>query len=262
MRFNHIIPSTFKDIVPTDALVRESIEIIKNGFIAKGISPQQVESEVCLAFSGGKDSIVASHIATKYFGIKRGICETSFCLPNHILDFKKAGQQFSNEIIYANSLSWKWLLQNKQYIFPEKSVRSRFYSLRQQRTIAHFCAGKKPYSKRYKACITGRRGQENTIKSVFYDKQGTMQIHPIAKWKTEHIWSYILENKLFYPQLYDSSFNIEGASSWIALFTENYVDGRSGCWRLIMQQDSAYFHNEIAKYIPEAAQWFALENKK
>ena len=130
--------------MPTDALVRESIDIIKNGFIAKGISPQQVESEVCLAFSGGKDSIVASHIATKYFGVKRGICETSFCLPNHILDFKKAGQQFSNEIIYANSLSWKWLLQNKQYIFPEKAVRSRFYSLRQQRTIAHFCAGKKP----------------------------------------------------------------------------------------------------------------------
>lgn len=258
MRPNSIIPKYFKDIISTEKEVSDSISIIVEAFRSIGIGPHSAKEDVYIAFSGGKDSIVIADIATKYFGINRGVCETSFCLPNHIADFKKVGAKFSDRFEYKDSLSWEWLSKNPQYIFPIKSIRGKFYSIRQQKTISQFGAGDNINKKIFKACITGRRGQENTIKSKYYDKKGCLQIHPLAKWKTEHIWSYILANNLFYPALYDTDFGIEGASSWIALFDEHYVNGRIGCWNILFEQDKDYFENVLIYKVSEAMEWYNL----
>lgn len=252
MRPNTIKPNQFKDIVDTSAKLRESISILKTALVS-------IPAEsVCLAFSGGKDSIVAAHIAHKYLGIKSAICELSFCLPNHILDFKKSAEQFGLKVSYKSGLDWRWLSKNPQYIFPKKEIRGKFYSLRQQKTIKKYCL-----EMGFKACITGRRGQENTIKLPFYyTKDRVLQIHPLAAWKTEDIWSYIIANKLFYPRLYDSAYGLEGASSWVALFDEHYPNGREGCWQILFEEDENYFKSVLIERVEEAKNWYINHGKK
>lgn len=154
--------------------------------------------KLLLAYSGGKDSIVAAHLA-KDLGITESICETCFCSPIQVADFKKSAAQLGLNVTYKASLSWEWLAEHPEWIHPPRSMAGKFYAIRQQRTI-------KTHAKQhgFTAVVYGRRTEENTVRSSDYcTKDGLSHCHPIREWTTSEVWAYIHAHGLHYPSIYN-----------------------------------------------------------
>lgn len=153
---------------------------------------------VVIAFSGGKDSIVAAHLASK-LGVRDAVCETSFCFAQQIRDFRTSAEQMGLSVAYRNSLTWEWLAKHPRWVMTPLAEQGQFYALRQQRTV-------KTYAKdnRFEGIIYGRRTEENTVKAPVYSTaDGLWHCHPLRDWKTGEIWAYIRQHGLHYPTIYD-----------------------------------------------------------
>lgn len=154
--------------------------------------------KLLIAYSGGKDSIVAAHLATQ-LGIKHSVCEISYCSPLQVADFKKTAGQLGLNVVYKDSLSWEWLAEHPKWIHGPLKEAGGFYSLRQQRTIKRHAA-----QQNYHGVIYGRRTEENTVRAPIYQtKDGMNHCHPIRDWTTAEVWAYIHAHQIHYPGIYD-----------------------------------------------------------
>lgn len=254
-----INPSTDKVSINTEVKVKQSVSIMKDAFQVLG---QNNPENVCLAFSGGKDSIVVAYLAKKYFGINRGLCEQSFCFPKDKADYKHLAEALGLDITFSEILTDTWLQQNPQFIFPSQNVGSKFYLLRQQTATREYSEGSNKFGKKFGAIITGRRNQENAVRNDYYiRKNGIMQIHPLRYWRTDEIWSFILEHNLPYPSIYTTELGLaEGATPWCNINVKK-AGGRDKCWEMVYQHDKQYFINHIAEHYDEAKEWLRLGQK-
>jgi phosphoadenosine phosphosulfate reductase len=179
-----------------------------------------------IAYSGGKDSIVATHLATG-LGIRNAVSEISFQFTSATNDVKKSADFFGLNIEYKEGLSLEWLKKNPKYIYSESKLQAKIYSMRQQRTV-------KKYSKEggYTGVVYGRRTEENTVKSELYKlKSNVWQCHPLRDWKTEDIWAYIYTHKLPYPKLYETEIGIKEGFTPYLIIPSNFKD--KNVWRPI-----------------------------
>ena len=179
-----------------------------------------------IAFSGGKDSIVASHLASG-IGVKDAVSEMSFQFESATEDVKSIANHLGLNVEYRTGLSMEWLKRNPKYIYAETKLQAQMYSMRQQRTV-------KNYAKEggYSGIIFGRRTEENSVNSELYTlKSGVWQCHPLRNWKTIDIWAYIHSNHLPYPRLYHTEIGMKEGFTYYLLIPSNFPN--QNVWRPI-----------------------------
>tara|TARA_R110000796_G_scaffold21344_1_gene62872 strand:+ start:7999 stop:8748 length:750 start_codon:yes stop_codon:yes gene_type:complete len=208
-----------------------------------------------IGFSAGKDSVVVAHLASR-FGIVDGCCEESFCFPKDRKEMRSIANQLGLNIEFRDSLSDKWLKDKPQYIFPYPKDSSLFYANRQQKSI-------KSHAQEYVGLITGRRHEENSIKSELYKtSNGLWNFHPIAKWRSEDIWGYIKWKELPFLSIYESELGqLEGATPWCNI-SRKYTPDTNKCWSLVYNHDKPYFLNHLVNVYPQANDFYEKHIRK
>src|SRR5690349_9695717 len=91
-----------------------------------------------VAFSGGKDSLVAAHLAREHMGWTRAVRETSFNFARADADYRLSGEAIGLDVEEVCSLSDEWLRGNPQWVFGPVRKLGQFYAVRQQATIKRF----------------------------------------------------------------------------------------------------------------------------
>lgn len=173
-----------------------------------------------IAFSGGKDSIVAAHIAVQ-LGVRDAICETSFCFARQVQDFRASADQMGLNAVFKDSLSYEWLAKHPRWVMTPLKQQPTFYGLRQHRTIKTHAR-----ANGYTGIIYGRRIEENTVPAPIYQTvDGLSHCHPLRRWTTSEVWSYIHAHGLLFPDLYNHVIGrVEGNTPHNRLPPEHFPD--------------------------------------
>lgn len=190
-----------------------------------------------IAFSGGKDSIVAAHLAAAA-GITDAICEVSFCFPRDVTDFVKIGAALGLQVTWTHRLDMNWLRNHQALMFAEDQ--SQLYACRQQASVREIVR-----ARGLDGVIFGRRRQENTVRRPVYQlTDGHWCCHPLFEWRTEHVWQYIEDNKLPYPSIYDHPIGqLEGADPFVGVSLEKAARNGLNGFDLIHDYDASVLHN-------------------
>lgn len=186
-----------------------------------------------IAFSGGKDSIVAAHIA-KAHGISLSVCEISFCFPQSVTEFHAIAKHIGLSVEWSNRLDMAWLKRNQHLMFASLKAQGELYAKRQQATI------KRTARKRgVTGIIYGRRREENTVRADLYQTADHVwHCHPLVDWSTANVWQYINDHGLPYPTLYDTPIGkLEGADPFIGVSAANAAKHGYNHFDLIHQYD-------------------------
>lgn len=188
-----------------------------------------------IAYSGGKDSVVAAHLANR---IRRtpGVCETSFFYQKQIEDIKQLAATLGIDVEYKDSLDLNWLQRNPQVIFSDNSkVRGWVFLVRQQKTVAD-------YAKRFgfTAAIYGRRTQENTVPSKRYQAKGFEQCHPLREWKEADIWAYFSRHGIPKPWIYGTPHGIAEGNSQFFAMRAKALGSYAKAWEIAHQLDNRF----------------------
>jgi len=205
---------------------------------------QKHGADFIIAWSGGKDSIVVAHLMRE-FGIRKAVCEVSFCFPGDVVEYRKISNFLGLETTFTEGLNDDWLKRNPKFIFPKMKYGQQFYAARQQATVKRAAQGHTGY-------ITGRRTQENMVPSMCYtNKNGTVTVHPLRTWTSIEVWQYIKHFELPYPSIYLSPLGrAEGATPWCNINTSKY--NRATCWKMVYDHDPVFFRNHLAQHYDEA----------
>lgn len=150
-----------------------------------------------VAFSGGKDSIVALDLVRRA-GVKHTVHFhiTSVDPPELIRFIRK---YYSADVIWEHPRFTMWQLIIEKMMPPTRVVR-------------YCCEYLKEYGGKGRAVVTGIRWAEsNRRKSRNVFEQCLTQktkyfLNPIIDWSDTEVWQYIRENKLPYCSLYDEGF--------------------------------------------------------
>lgn len=213
---------------------------------------QKSSTRNLLAFSGGKDSIVAAHLAQRYFGITEAVCEVSFAFQRDVVDYMAIGKGLGLRCRYTERLDIEWLRQNQHLMFADLKAQGELYARRQQATVRdHAKAGG------FTGVVFGRRREENTVPRPLYQtKDGRWQCHPIHNWSTANVWQYIEDNALPYPGIYDSPIGkLEGADPWVGVSMRNAARHGLNGYDLIWDYDPtplldiAAWHEPTRRYV-------------
>jgi len=216
----------------SDELVKDTLEKVKKSIeiIEKAISMS--ENQI-IAYSGGKDGIVAAHIANKVLpGIKM-ICETSFYFEEATANIKEMAEALGFDVTYECALPDEWLVKNKHVIFNnESNVRSWSFTVRHQRTV-------KKFAKLHNACaIYGRRSDENNVPKEIYETKAGLQCHPLRAWKEENVWAYFRLAGIPIPMLYLTKFGrLEGNCPFYSLNKSKLNFDIDKCWDIVSEVD-------------------------
>lgn len=184
-------------------------------------------------FSGGKDSIVASHLANRTLGITTGFCETALLPVKTIDEIKSIAKRMGFVISFHEELNRKTFQpQWDNQLCNPKWKPSTLDSVRHWKSIPR-------YAKQVNAglMIFGRRLQENTVPSPIYFKKGlkALQCHPIYDWTHDEVWSYIKHHGLQYPSCYEDG--SKHLFTWISLAEQVWqkTKSRKEVYRVIYQ---------------------------
>ena len=187
-----------------------------------------------VAFSGGKDGYVATHIAYN-LGINYQVCETSFTFKKQRDHIKEIGKKLNFNIHYKNSLSWDWLKKNRKIIFSnDTKLRGWSFAQRHQKTIHKFmkendCDG----------VITGRRNDENSVKAPIYVNKHGLSCHPLYNWKEKDIWDYFAKEKLEIPYIYSTDFGKSEGNAPFYTLREKDIGSIEKCWEICLKIDNS-----------------------
>lgn len=195
-----------------------------------------------LLFSGGKDSIVVSHLAKKTIGLLNAFSEDSILTDQTRKEIFDVGVSLGLNVHYNTRLTPKVFAKHmKNNLPPVKWKPSDLDSIRHWKSIPK-------YAKETNATmmVFGRRKEENTIPKPIYYKSNfkPLQVHPIWDWTFNDVWEYISTNNLKTPTCYkDGSKHL---LTWISIAQNIYKDTGN----LKLAYDSVYKH--APEYMIEA----------
>lgn len=150
-----------------------------------------------VAFSGGKDSIVAYDLV------------------------KKSGVKYDchfNQTTIDPPEIYRFIRENYPEVIWEKPKRSMFAAIRARqvpptRIRRYCCAELKELHGTGRVLITGVRRAESSsrkdrpIYGTSVHNSKTVYCNPIVDWTEQEVWDYIKENNLKYPSLYDEGYS-------------------------------------------------------
>lgn len=179
---------------------------------------KRLHPNAVIAFSGGKDSIVAAFLARR-LGFSLAVCEESFCFTRQKADTRMIAKHLRLQVEYREILSWNFLSKSPKWIFPPLKEQGAMYGQRQQKSVKQYAR-----TKGYEAIIYGRRTQENTVKSTLYStKDWLVHCHPIRDWSTSEVWHFIRSHKLPYPDIYEHEIGMkEGNTPFVFVSPDNF----------------------------------------
>lgn len=189
-----------------------------------------------IAFSGGKDAIVTSHLCSR-FGITDAICEVSWYFSKQLASIESIAEQLSLNVTYVNSLSFDWLKNNQHIIFSnDTKVRGWTFSQRQQATVKKFAR-----IHGYDCQIFGRRTEENSVPKHVYRTKSGLQCHPIRNWREDDVWEYFDKYGIEVPWIYSTKFgDAEGNAPFYAFHPKQAGMTHDESWELITALDPRY----------------------
>ena len=190
------------------------------------------EGKALILFSGGKDSIVAAHLAKKTLGVTDAFSEVSLLAPQIKKEIQVIGSKMGLNVERHNQLPVdEFMTHWFNHIPPKKWKPSDLDSVRHWKSIP-----KHAKNNGYRLMIFGRRLEENTIPKPFYYKKslGIHQVHPIYNWKRDEVFEYLHAENLEYPSCYrDGSKHLFSIVSMgqIAYKETNSLDAVFDVWR-------------------------------
>lgn len=217
-----------------NSLIDESIEKINE------VLDRYPGYELRPSVSGGKDSLVMYDLVVNRVFKSRGITDyfvDMFNTTNDVGDTYKhvkfdLGLQIDN--IHTPSKGWyKWLAEDKKYFLPSAMVRNCCSTFKEGQ-LNKLLDKKKKYilflgMRKYESAKRSgydfylNEAYENMGKKVSIPKGAEwIRFLPIVNWKDEHVWLYILHNKLPYNKLYEKGFNRAGCL--ICPYSSDYND--------------------------------------
>lgn len=191
--------------------------------IIEKASMQSPEGFKFFLFSGGKDSLIACHLAKQTIGLIDGFCELSLLPKKTENEVRDLANDYGYNIHFSNKLnpvefSKIWDLE----ICNPKWRPSTLDKERHWKAIPDF-ANKMDAG----LMLFGRRKEENTIPSPIYFKKSlkAIQVHPIYNWTFQDVWAYIKENNLPFPSCYNDG--SKHLFTWVSLANEVFKKTRS-----------------------------------
>lgn len=237
-----------KPTKPLEELESAALSDIRN-FLKQSSNP-------VIAFSGGKDAIVTTHLVHQVAEVP-GVCETSFYYARQMADIEANTRQAGWRVAYRDSLPVEWLQARPEVPFSDNAnIRSSQFQARQQTTVR-----KEVERFNYSGAIFGRRTQENSVPSKLYIKDGKHSFHPIREWSEADVWAYFDKHNIPVPWIYKTKHGeIEGNSPFITLRAKP-VGGLINAWRLASELDERYqpsfmgseYENNLRR---ETAKWY------
>lgn len=225
-----------------------AIQDIKE-FLSKSPNP-------VIAFSGGKDALVASHLVHRVADLP-SVCETSFYYQTQKEDIQANAERQGWKVTYRDSLSQEWLQKHTHFVFSNNSKdRARSFQLRHQTTVR-----KEVETQDYSGAIFGRRTQENFVPSKHYKFRERDSFHPIRDWSTKDVWQYLAKHKIPTPWIYSTKAGeLEGNAGFITLRAKD-LGGIVNAWKLTYSLDERYQPSYLGadyenKLRSESQEWF------
>jgi 3'-phosphoadenosine 5'-phosphosulfate sulfotransferase (PAPS reductase)/FAD synthetase len=188
-----------------------------------------------LAFSGGKDAIVASHLVHQVADVP-GVCEVSFYYSKQVEDIQRNTDRQGWQVSYRDSLSLEWLQARPKVPFTnDSSIRSAAFNARQQTTVRNEM---KRFG--YSGAIFGRRTQENSVPAKLYQVGGYDSFHPIRDWTEDEVWAYFEKHKIPVPWIYGTEHGKHEGNSPFTTLRAKDVGGIINAWRVASSLDDRY----------------------
>lgn len=172
-----------------------------------------------IAFSGGKDSIVLAHIS-KMFDLTEAVRDNA-------LSFYRVEDQVIRNVVpalgirvkHVDRLGRSFPFNRRDYLFPDTAGQAKFYRLAQVATVKHHAM-----RRQHDGVLYGRRRQENVVRAPIYQTvDGLWSGNPLINWTHEQVWTYIEDNGLPFPDIYETEVGpVDGATPWNLISPEKY----------------------------------------
>jgi len=182
--------------------VAKSIQVIRQAY-------KQYQSNIAVAWTGGKDSTVMLHLIRTAFQGK---------IPFPVV-FNDSTMEFEEIYKFINRISRLYNL-NLQIVQHLPQDLATFYSLKTYETKEEFSRQMKinainyAFKKhKYKGFMVGVRWDEHVARSkeqYFRQFDRQIRVHPILHFREEDIWEYIKEYNVPYICLYDQGYRSLG----------------------------------------------------
>lgn len=171
-----------------------------------------------IAFSGGKDSIVAAGVAAEE-GVTEAVGEMSLYFDQDVADYRRGADWLDLGCDWFWSLDETWVLARPHFIFMDVRHFGRYYAARQQRTVE-----RRRREGGYDGVVFGRRHEENTIRSPVYQRaDGSWVCCPIYDWSQADVWQWIVDRGAPVPDIYHTRLGqVDGAVSWPEISLERW----------------------------------------
>jgi len=204
---------------------------------------------VCISFSGGKDSLVLLHLVRKQFpDTKAAFVDTGLEFPE-IRNFVKT---ISDVLIVKPKIKFKEVIEKYGYPVVSKEISQKIYEIRNSNSeklinkrlygdengngkisekwkflinapfkISNKCCDvmkKAPFKKVMKdfdGVFVGTMAEESRLRTTSYLKSGCINYNgghcmPLAFWTEKDIWEYIEKYNLKYSEIYDKGYTRTG----------------------------------------------------
>lgn len=210
-----------------------------NDVLAQAVLECGGPDRILLALSGGKDSMIAAHLA-KQHGIRAAVCETSWtfdCIVDHARRFARSHQL---AVTYTSVVGDPaWLRRHQRIIFTDDTkLRAWTFHVRQHRAINEVAA-----RDGHHGTLTGRRTAENAVPAPIYrTRDGLLRIHPLRSWTTAEAWAYIEQHRLKVSPTYATVF---GQTGPFYTLRESKAGSRAAAWAVCAQLDPTFTPKQL-----------------
>jgi 3'-phosphoadenosine 5'-phosphosulfate sulfotransferase (PAPS reductase)/FAD synthetase len=203
-----------------------------------------------ICYSGGKDSLVVSHMVRCQLGVTADVfSEVSVLFPEDEADVHEAARRLTMAPVFHKELVPERLAKvAHEFLPPAKGANTKLYFRRHLPAIdRHLRAG------HYDLALFGRRRQENTVPSGYYRRTNwpTWSAHPLIDWDVSDVWAYLDRHHVWRPRCYSQG--AKQLRTWVSFLIDAYSQNPRNAIGLLYLRYPPAVHQLAPYYAPAAA---------